>query len=317
MAKKLKIAFLSRLQKSVSRGVETYVEELSKRLGKTHDVDIIVGNQADSFSRMLNGEYDLIIPTNGRLQALKVSLGRVFKGYKTLISGQAGPGKDDIWNIAITTPQVYVALTDFEAEWAKKWAWKTKIVKIPNGVDLEKFKPEGKKMDLRLPRPIILSVGALVWYKYHERTINAMEFVSGSLVIVGEGEEKEKLLQLGEKKIPNRLQIISAGYNDLPQIYRSADLFVLPSWDRESFGIVYVEAMASGLPVVAPDDPPRREIVGNSGILTDVANSEKYAMAIKETLSKNWDDLPRKQAENFSWDKVAEKYQKLFEEIFK
>ncbi len=309
MAKKLKIAFLSKFQGKVNRGVETYVEELSKRLAKYHEVRVLKDYSDEKF--------DVIIPTNGRLQSLKISIGRLFGGYKVIIPGQAGIGKDDIWNIAITIPDVYVALTDFEEEWAKKWAWKTKIVKIPNGVDLEKFKPSGQKMEFNLKKPLVLSIGALDWYKYHERTINAIEFVHGSLIIVGSGPKKDELLTLGNKKIPGRLKIISLEYSEIPKIYRSADLFVLPSWDRESFGIVYAEAMASGLPVVAPDDLPRREIIGDAGIFTNTNNPEIYARAINEALTKNWGDLPRKQAEKFSWDFVASQYNKLFEEMFK
>lgn len=304
MAKKLRIAFLSRFQNQVNRGVETYVKELSKRLSLNHDVKIL--------KDIDNGKYDIVIPTNGRLQALKAGIGRIFRGYKTIIPGQAGIGRDDIWNIAVTAPQVYVALTDFEKDWAKKWAWRTKIIKIPNGVDLTKFYPAKR---LIRSKPVILSVGALTWYKHHERTISAMQYVDGILMLVGEGEQKQDLIHLGEEKIPGRLKIISADYNEMPKIYRSANLFVLPSWDRESFGIVYVEAMASGCPVVAPDDPPRREIVGSGGIFVDVENPQKYAVAINEALNKNWGDLPRSQAEKFSWDFVAAEYEKLFEEI--
>ncbi len=310
MAKKLKIAFLSRFQGVVSRGVETYVEELSKRLAKNCDVKILKGS--------ISEKYDVVIPTNGRLQSLRASFGRLFGGYKVIISGQAGVGKDDIWNIAVTVPDVYVALTDFEAEWAKKWAWRTKIIKIPNGVDLEKFTPIGEKINLGLLKPIILSVGALTWYKHHERTIQAMEEINGSLLIIGEGPEKEKLQHLGVEILGTaRFKILQAEYESLPKIYRSADLFVLPSWDRESFGIVYVEAMASGLPVVAPDDPPRREIIGDAGIFTKTDDPKVYARSINEALQKDWNNLSRKQAEKFSWDKVASKYNKLFEEMFK
>lgn len=315
MAKKLKIAFLSRFQDRVDRGVETYVEELSKRLSQKHEVKILKGSDADSFLKIINGKYDVVIPTNGRLQALKASVGRIFKGYKTIIPGQAGIGRDDIWNIAVTAPQVYVALTDFEEKWAKQWAWRTKVVKIPNGVDLDRFHPA--RSHLARLKPVILSAGALTWYKHHERTINAMQYVDGVLIIVGEGDKKQELLKLGNEKIPGRLKIISADYNGMPKIYRSADLFVLPSWDRESFGIVYLEAMASGLPVVAPDDPPKREIMGNAGILVDTDDPEVYANAINEALQRNWKDFPRKQAEKFSWDKVAEKYEQLLEEMFK
>ncbi len=319
MDKKLKIAFLCRDFGTVHRGVETYVAELSKRLEQNHQVEILTGKAAYSFFKIIKGNFDLVIPTNGRTQALKASIGRIFSGYKMIISGQSGIGRDDIFNIAITMPDVFVAITELEKRWAKKWAWKSKIVKISNGVDIEKFSPKGEKIECNLPKPIVLSVGALEWYKHHERVIEAMKKVDrGSLLIIGNGTEKEKLMSLGKTLLDEgRLKIISTTFEEIPKYYRSADLFTLPSWDREAFGIVYVEALASGLPVVAPNDVARKEIVGNAGILVDTENSDKYAQAITIALDKKWGNIPKKQAEKFSWDKIANQYENLFEEMFK
>lgn len=318
MAKKLKIVFLSRFMGTVSRGVETYVWELSQRLSQKHNVDLLKGADSDNLGKFLNSSYDLVIPTNGRMQALKASLGRTVGGYKTLISGQAGIGADDIFNILVTLPNVYVALTEYEKAWAKKWAYFTKVVKISNGVDLDKFSPTGEEKVINLEKPIILSVGALEWYKYHDRTIQALSKIEkGSLLLIGSGPQKNRLEKLGNNLLgSNRFKILSVNYQDLPSYYRSANLFVLPSWDRESFGIVYLEAMASGLPVVAPDDPPRREIIGDAGVFVDVKDSVKYAQAISLALKRSWGILPRGQAEKFSWDTVASQYNQLFERIF-
>lgn len=316
--KRLKIAFLSRYLGKVNRGAETYVLELSKRLSKNHDVEVLTGADSDSLRKMISGKYDLVIPTNGRMQALRASLGRIPGGYKTLLSGQAGPGRDDIWNITVTAPDIFVALTGFEYQWARRFAWKSKLVKIPNGVDLEKFRSGKDGIDINLPRPIILSVGALTWYKHHEKTIEALKILDkGSLLIIGAGPLKGELLEQGKSLVQEgRLKIIEVPYQDIPMYYRSADLFVLPSWDREAFGIVYIEALASNLPVVAPDDKPRREIVGGGGLFTDVSDPVKYAAAIDVALSTDWQNKPREQAEEFSWDKVAGKYEDLIEEVF-
>ena len=322
--KRLRIAFLSRFQGSANRGVETFVYELSQRLSKNHEVEILSGKEADSFGKIISGKYDIVIPANGRWQALKASVGRLFGHYKTIISGQSGSGIDDIFNVFVTKPDVFVALTNFAANGrnnklraAKTWAWGTKVTVIPNGVDLDKFHPaQALRPTLaRLKRPIILSVGALYWYKHHERTIKAMVKVQGSLLIVGSGSDLESLQSLGKKLLPGRFKIVQAKYDEMPKIYRSANLFVLPSWDRESFGMVYVEAMASGLAVVAPDDSPRKEIIGDAGILVDVTDPQKYSQAIFTALDKEWSNFPRKQAKKFSWDLVAEKYERLFEEL--
>lgn len=317
--KRLKILFLSEFVGEVDRGVESHVLELSKKLKDFAEIDILSGKEAYSLKKVLTKKYDLVIPTNGRMQSLMASFGRILGGYKTLIAGHSGIGRDELWNIFITAPDVFVPLTDYELNWAKKWAWKSRLVKIPNGVDLNKFSPKGEKIKFPLEGKLILSVGALEWYKYHQRTVEAVgELEDCSLLIIGDGPQKDELHKLGNKLLgPKRFQITKIDYSDIAKYYRSAELFVLPSWDREAFGIVYLEAMASGLPIVAPDDPPRREIIGQAGIFVDVSEKIKYASAIKKALEKNWHHIPREQAKKFSWEKIADSYIKLIKEIIK
>lgn len=299
----MKIAFLSKHQNVVKRGAEVFVAELAKRLSKKHEVKILSDQDSEN--------YDVLIPMNGGMQVVKASLRRLFKRYRLIISGQAGTGRTSIINL-LAAPDIFVALTDHMAKWASGWAWKSKIVKIPNGVDLSKFTPNGDKLNFGLEKPIILCVGALTWYKHHERIIEAMRFLDkGSLLIAGEGEQKKYLEEKGKKILGDRFKIQGFDYADMPLVYRSCDLFTLPSWDREAFGIVYLEAMASGLGVVAPDDPPRREIIEEAGIFVDVDNPEKYATAINAALKKDWVEKPRQQAEKFSWDKIAKDYEKI------
>lgn len=317
----MKIAFLSRYQGKINRGAEVFVEELAKRLALKHQVDILVGKDSDSLLKIIKGGYDIVIPINGRWQSLVASVGRLFCNYKLLITGHSGLGKDDIWNLVVTNPDIFIVLTEaIKSNWRIKWlknlAFGTKVIKIPDGVDIDKFKPQGSKLNTDLPKPIILSVGALVWYKHHEKIIDALAILSkGSLLIVGDGPERNNLNKLAKKKLKNRFKIITFPYEQIPSLYRSADLFTLPSWSRESFGIVYLEAMACGLPVVAPDDQSRREIVGDAGILVDVSNKDSYAKAIERALEKDWKNKPRKRAEKFSWDKIANSYDNIVQEI--
>lgn len=307
----MKIAILSRYQENIQRGAETFVRELSRELGKRHQVTVLSGNKSYSLK-----EYQIVVAINGGLQALKASLGRLGSKYKLVITGQAGFGRGEIFNIAIAKPDLFVALTEAMYKWAKGWAWGSEVIKIPNGVDLNKFKPDGERKDLKLKKPVILSVGALVWYKHHEKTIKALSLLGEvSLVLVGDGPEKDNLEDLGKKLLGNRFKIIQADYRDLPNIYRGADLFVLPSWEREAFGIVYVEAMASGLGVVAPNDLARNEIIGEAGILVDVSDPKKYAEAIEQALKENWQEKAINQAKKFSWEIVAKQYEEVFERL--
>lgn len=311
-----KIAFLSRYQNSIQRGAETFVQELSTQLSKENQVDILFGNRADSLHEIINGNYQIVVAVNGGLQSLKASLGRLKSGYKLVISGQAGMGKGEVFNLVVAKPDLYVALTEVMYQWAKHWVWGSQLITIPNGVNLQRFQPKGEKAVLHVDGPIILSVGALVWYKHHEKTIKAVSLMNeGTLVIVGEGPEKNNLEALGRKMLGNRFRIISAQYQDLPKIYRAASIFVLPSWDREAFGIVYLEAMASGLGVIAPDDPSRNEIIEKAGILVDVSNTQIYAQAIQQGLKLDWKTSAINQAKKFSWDKVASRYEQAFKTL--
>lgn len=311
----MKICFLSRYQNRIQRGAENFVAELAKRLSRNHNIDVFYGKTADDLSKITKGSFDIVIPINGRTQSLKASLGRMSGKYKLLITGHSGIGRDDIWNLAVCKPDIFVVLTDYMAKWAKAWAWGSKVVKIHNGIDLERFTLKGEKINLRLPKPVVLSVGALVWYKHHERVIRAVK--KGSLLIAGRGPEKEKLEKLGREFLGDRFRIVSFDYENMPKVYRSADLFTLPSWDREAFGLVYLEAMASGLGVVAPDDESRREIVGEGGLFVDVSKPEEYAQAIKQALTLDWSVKARAQAEKFSWEIVAGEYEKLMFDMIK
>ncbi len=312
----MKILILSRYQNTVERGVETIVKELVLRLSKGHDVTVLSGKDSDSFKKIISGNYDIVMPTNGRLQSLKASAGRLFSNYKLVIGGHSGIGRDDILNILLAKPDIFIALTDHMATWAKKWAWGSKVVTINNGIDLERFNSQGTKIPIDLKSPIVLSVGSLSWYKHHERSINAISKLSDvSLLIVGKGEEESKLRQLATEKIPGRFLITSYKYEDMPKVYRSCNVFTLPSWDREAFGVVYLEAMASNIPVVAPNDLSRKEIVGSGGLLVDVNNIEDYSKEISTALNENWGDKPRKQAEKFDWEKVAKEYEHCFETL--
>lgn len=308
----MKILFLSRYQDKIERGAEIFVKELVERLSKKHQVDVFSNEDADSITKILHGEYDLVIPINGRLQSLKSSLARLKGKYKLLITGHSGKGWDDIWNIAVAKPDVFVALTNDMADWAKKWSWGSKIAKIPNGVDIKNFSPLGEKIEINLPRPIILSVGALVWYKHHQKVIDAVsKLQEGSLLVVGVGSLKEILKKSGEEKLGKRFMISSFDYSQMPKVYRSVDLFTLPSWDREAFGIAYLEALASGVGVVAPDDNSRREIIGDAGLFVDVDNPLEYSNTLKEALKMNWQKKACDQAEKFPWEKITESYEEL------
>jgi len=232
-----------------------------------------------------------------------------------LVAGQSGPGWNDRVNLLVH-PNAFVALTSSQASWAKRVSlWKNqKIVVIPNGVDFEHFSPKGESRKLKLQKPIVLVVGAAVKSKRIEETIKAMKNLEqGSLLVVGTGPNEAIEDRLGKATLGNdRYQRLKVDHSQMPSIYRSADIFTLCSEKSEAFGIAYLEAMATGLPVVATDDQSRREIVGDTGIFVgNPQNAKEYSDKILQALKRGKSSNIATQAKKFSWDNVARQYQDL------
>lgn len=350
----MKIAFLSFYSGVVYRGVETFVHELANglvelgndvtvyQLGKklpnskyktvTIDVDVDwskkgsyvpfvnyyclrVKKFTNKALKVIAKDTDIIFPTNGQWQSVLCSLWAKWNKKKIVIAGQSGPGLDDRLNL-YSMPNVFVAISSYALNKSRKINHFVKSVYIPNGVSLEDFGLQGETLQLRLEKPIILCVSALVGWKRLDLIIKAVSRLkNGSLLLVGKGDQENNLQKLGDKLLPNRFKILNFDHKDMPKVYRSADLFTFSTVPWESFGIVLVEAMASGLAVVATDDPIRREIVGDAGLFVDPTDINAFAKTIEKALNTTWGEKPRKQAEKFDWDKIALEYEKLFTKL--
>ncbi|MEK7090994.1 MAG: glycosyltransferase family 4 protein [Patescibacteria group bacterium] len=328
----MKIAILSFYSGNLYRGVETYVHELSNCLvnlgeqvvvyqnGQKHKnskyttvsiglpIDwsrlgggwtpwdywkLLVKNFTKISLQKIDPDTEIIIPTNGMWQSLYSRLWAWRNKKKMVISGQSGPGLDDRINLW-TFPDMFVGMTDYQCQWAKKANPFVKIVKIPNGVDLDKFTPATEPIKLNLKKPIILNVGVVTPFKRQDLLLDAAKKIKASVLLVGKGGTMDFV------------------HSDMPKVYTACDLFSYPTSPQESFGIAMLEAMASGLAVVATDDPIRREIVGEAGLFVDPTNATAYAQALKKALHISWGDKPRRQAEKFSWDKIAKLYDLCF-----
>lgn len=257
--------------------------------------------------------FDVIIPTDGRWETVVCRILSLLKRKKLLISGQSGPGYDDRWNL-LWRPSVFIALTSQSKKWAEKAGFGVRVVAIPNGVDVEKFNPLIQPKRIDLPRPIILCASALSASKRIDLTIKAVAKLKGvSLLVMGDGQLTEELAKLGKSLLGDRFMLAKATHEEMPHYYRAADLFTMVSVPWEAFGIVYVEAMASNLAVVATDTEARREVIGDAGLYVDPTDINEYAKALEKAFKTDWDNKPRKQAEKFSWDKIAKKYESIME----
>jgi glycosyltransferase involved in cell wall biosynthesis len=170
------------------------------------------------------------------------------------------------------------------------------IVRWSRGVDVAMFRPQSKAF-LSLPRPIAIYVGRVAVEK------NIHDFLNmpwaGSKVVVGDGPERAMV----ERKYS---QVHFAGYKvgaELSQYVAAADVFVFPS-RTDTFGLVLLEAMASGVPVAAypvtgPIDVVQR---GVSGILdNDLASAARNALTLNP-------ERCREYAMKFTWAAATDQF---------
>src|SRR5258707_6639998 len=194
------------------------------------------------------------------------------------------------------------------------------IVVIPNGVEEIYFT---NKIVKESAVPHLLYVGRLVPEKNVTLLIEAVAQMQASafLDIVGEGEERQKIEDLIQKdKWQNiKLHGKKAG-KELIELYKSADIFVLPSWKEAGVCLAVLEALAAGLPVVASNLPEMRESLVDCGVLIQSPTAANYAKALDALISnkskmQNLSALSVQKARSYSWKTFLDSVEDVYKEI--
>lgn len=237
--------------------------------------------------------------------------------------------KKPISTLVIKNADAAIALTE-DMKRLMKEIYNRHIFVIPNGIDIERFKNISredirKRLKITNKEKIIIFVGTLRRLKGVRYLIEAMKCIiekntNARLMLVGDGEDREDLENLvKELNIEKYVQFIGKVPNDkIPEYLKASDVFVLPSLS-ESFGIVNLEAMASGLPIVATNVGGLPEIVkdGENGFLVEQKNPEKIAEKalfllehddLREKISKK----NREKAKGYSWETAVERLEEIY-----
>ena len=201
----------------------------------------------------------------------------------------------------------------------KKWVRGDSEI-IPNGIDLDLFTPDVQPFtEYKDGKLNILFVGRLESRKGLIYLLKAFHHLKKSvpdsrLIIVGPGERSREKYQRWVDSVDLE-DVVFVGYasqQDLPRYYRTADIFCAPATGRESFGIVLLEAMAMGKPIVATSIEGFRCVITNGvdGILVPPRNEKKLAESLIRLI--NNPEMRREMGENgfakaqqYSWEKIA------------
>ncbi|MBV9969770.1 MAG: glycosyltransferase family 1 protein [Xanthobacteraceae bacterium] len=167
------------------------------------------------------------------------------------------------------------------------------VLRWPRGVDSRLFHPD-RAIDLGLPRPVFLAVGRLAVEKNVEAFLSID--LPGSKVVVGDGPARERL----GRRFPAATFLGTKRGAELAAIYAAADVFVFPS-RTDTFGLVLLEALASGLPIAGFPVAATRDVVGGAPVAAldeDLRSACLQALTIPRTTCRRY-------AETLTWEESA------------
>lgn len=203
------------------------------------------------------------------------------------------------------------------------------ITVVPNGVDLARFRPGVAPIQrLRGESPNLLFVGRFDPRKGLPELLAACERLAARgvdfrLILVGDGRLRRDLERRARRTLPGRVTFEGqVAHERLPHYYATADLFCSPARGAESFGLVLLEAMAVGVPVVASDIPGYRCVVqdGAEGLLVPPRDPDALADALAALLAERGRRARMgaagvRTASRFGWDRVARDLERIYASV--
>ena len=206
---------------------------------------------------------------------------------------------------------------------------KYKIILISNGIDLAKSEKRKAKSPLNNSRaPIIGTIGSLNRTKGFNYLIGAMphilkKYPLATLEIIGEGPERQRLIDDSRQYGIEKHVSLLGKKLDIHKYLDYWDVFVLPS-TSETFGIVVLEALQAGVPVVASKVGGIPDIINNNenGLLFEPANPKAIVKAVLEimehpVLAAKFKREGAKSLQKFAWSKIIKKIELIYFELVK
>lgn len=222
---------------------------------------------------------------------------------------------------------VMTAVSPAAAVYAKSIT-RRNLALVPNGIDLSKYKSDNHS-SLSKPTKTIFYIGRLEKRKGLKYLIDAFELIQKihpkyRLVIAGDGPDREKLENLvADRKIKH---VKFLGYIDEKaklKLFRESDVFCSPALYGESFGIVLLEAMASGCVVVAGNNSGYESVMRGSGQVSIVnpKDTKEFArklllLASDQKLRDHWQDWASEEVKKYDYERIVDQYVKIYEAAY-
>lgn len=217
------------------------------------------------------------------------------------------------------------AISNYLANWGRDMGAKCPVEVVPNGVDINKFKSQISNLK-NTEEKILITASRLVKKNAIDDVIKALQYLPENVkfLILGEGEEKEKLKNLvRELKVENKVEFLGfIDHSEMMKYFEKADIFIRPSLS-EGMGNSFIEAMAAGIPVIATSVGGIPDFLhdGETGLFCEVNNPRSIAGKVKIYLENN--ELRKKiiknaremVIKNYDWNLIAEKMRNIFNKL--
>ena len=238
--------------------------------------------------------------------------------------------KPFLWRVLARADRIIAATPNYAQSSPYLSQMAEKCVTIPYGIDLARFEnvgmPRAGVIRSRYGYPLLLFVGRLRYYKGLQYLLKAMREIEARLLVVGTGVMAGEWQALaGELGLGDRVTFLGdVSDDDLSLYYHACDLFVLPASHRsEAFGLVQVEAMACGKPVVCTELGTGTSYVnvhGETGLVVPPRDPQALAGAINQLLAdeglrKRLGERGRERTKEFSKEVMIDRIVALYEEL--
>jgi phosphatidyl-myo-inositol dimannoside synthase len=334
-------------------GVQQYTKNFIRALGELNqDFKIVLLKKSnlfykflfviESFFKFIFYKPDLILCNHINFTPLALFYKKIFKTPYGFIAYGI-----DVWDLkdhsGLINSDFIISLSQYTKNkiLENNKNIETTIFVINPAIDIEKFKSQDIKTEVlskyKLPsnKKIILTICRLAKsekYKGYDKVIQSLpkileKFPNIIYTLIGDGDDIEDIKKLIEElNLKEKVCLLGAIKNNfIPEILNVADLFVMPS-KGEGFGIVFIEALACGVPVIAGNKDASKEALlnGELGILVDPDNVDEIAEAIikvlkgeapKHLYDKNY--LREKVIENFGFEVFKNRVKMFLESISK
>jgi glycosyltransferase involved in cell wall biosynthesis len=281
--------------------------------------DVLISQSAGALGYILQARRELRLPTvvvlhgtliSGLHTALRnaLSLHGMYRLGRLAVAQL--PWHFHLWRAARAEVAHWIAVSDeVKASWQRELAVPAEQISVvPNGVDIARFAPDHaarvatrRSLGIDAAAPLLIAVGRLDQSKGFQIAVRALANLrerrpTARLIIVGEGSYRRRLeCQIAVCGLQDRVHTLGYRPNtELPALLAAADILLMPSLCHEAFPLTIVEAMASGLPVLATKVGGIRSAVedGRTGVLLPIGNVPAWTAALDALLG----DPPRRRA---------------------